>query len=143
MVGVGKYVREQLSQRIKQDNELKECYKNAGMFVEGMNEVPEIRETAPGYLIRSGETTAMDSCFGRDAGAGAVLLLLQKKYGVTVLGLDNGVVKYAKTDSVIQQRFVDLNMVAVYEAVGVCFGRSPKQVIMECQESNIHSWNYI
>ena len=78
MGGTGKYVREQLTARLKADEEFKDVYKELGLFVANMNELPEIRETAPGYLIRSGETTALDACFGRDAGAGAVLLLSQE-----------------------------------------------------------------
>lgn len=143
MGGTGKYVREQLISRLHADEEMKSVYKELGLFVTNMNELPEIRETAPGYLIRSGETSALDACFGRDAGAGAVLLLLEGIQGVTVTGIQNNFVKYIPTKEAIKQRFVHLNLVSIYEAMGVCFGREPVKPQMQPKLMSTEHWNYI
>lgn len=143
MGGTGKYVREQLTSRLSVDEEMKAIYKDLGLYVENMNELPEIRETAPGYLIRSGETYALDACFGRDAGAGAVLLLREGIQGVTVASIQDNKIKYIPTKVAIAQRFVNLNLVTLYEAMGVCFGREPVKPQMLPQLHNTDQWNYI
>ena len=58
--------------------------KETGMFVEGIYEIPEVREIHPGHLVRSGNSSAYDINFGFEAGASAILLLLEGKTGVTV-----------------------------------------------------------
>jgi 6-phosphofructokinase 1 len=125
LYGSGKYVREHLSKLIKSDPEIVLFMKNQGLFVEKMNEVPEIRETVPGYLARSGSTSALDVNFGKETGAGAVVLLVNGISGVTITSISDGNIEYIPTKSAIQQRFVEENMIAFYEKMGVCFGRNP------------------
>lgn len=131
--GTGKYVRENLAKRIRSDAGMLKFMKDQGLFVEKMNELPEVRETVPGYLIRSGKTSALDANFGREAGAAAVILIANGITGITVTGFDQGKISYALTKQVIQQRFVDLNMVAFYESLGICFGRTPQEFKPEFQ----------
>ena len=52
--GVGKYIRQQLTERIKNDESFKQFMKDQGLFVEKMNEVPAVREMVLTYLVRSG-----------------------------------------------------------------------------------------
>jgi 6-phosphofructokinase len=78
--GTGKYVRENLHARIKNDSGMIDFMKQQGLYVEKMNALPEIRETVPGYLIRSGNTSALDANFGRETGAAAVMLIA---HGIT------------------------------------------------------------
>jgi len=123
--GSGRYIREELSQRVKADDGIRAAYRELGLFVETMNEVPEVREVVPGYLVRSGPTSALDANFGLDLGTGAVYLLLQGLSGVTVTGLKGGLVRYMWAKDAIRSRSVDERLVALYEASGVCFGRKP------------------
>jgi len=132
--GTGKFVRDNLSARMKSDSQMIEFMKEQGLFVEEMNVLPEIRETVPGYLIRSGKTTAHDANFGKDTGAAAVMLIKAGITGVTVADVTNGVIQYIKTEEAIKQRFVDLKMVSFYESMGVCFGRKPEEFIPEFEE---------
>jgi 6-phosphofructokinase 1 len=127
LCGSGKYVREHLSKLIKSDPEIVLFMKNQGLFVEKMNEVPEIRETVPGYLARSGSTSALDVNFGKETGAGAVVLLINGISGVTITSIADGNIEYIPTKSAIKQRFVEENMIAFYEKMGVCFGRNPSE----------------
>ncbi len=125
LAGAGKYVRDQINQRFKKDPEVKEFMKKAGMFVEKLNEVPEVREVIPGHLIRSGSSSAFDVNFGCEAGGGAVELLMQGIHGVTVQAVMDGEIRYLPTKKAIEQRHVSLEMVAFYEKQGYCFGRKP------------------
>lgn len=143
LCGTGKYVRENLVSRLKKDNEMKEFMKKQGLFVGKMNEVPEIRETVPGYLARSGSTSALDANFGKDAGAGAVVLLLSDISGVTVTGVTDGNVEYIPTSVAIEQRFVKENMIAFYEKVGVCFGRNPSEYFPKFGSMEKAAWCYL
>ena len=131
LCGSGKYVRERLTSLIKNDPEVVQFMKKQGLFVEKMNEVPEIRETVPGYLARSGSTSAMDVNFGKETGAGAVILLLNGISGVTITSVADGNIEYIPTKAAIKQRFVKENMIAFYEKMGVCFGRKPSDYIPE------------
>ena len=70
-------------------------------------------------------TSAYDVKFGMEVGAGAVLLLARGISGVTVTGVTCGKVSYMKTEEAIKQRNVDLREVALYEQLGLCFGREP------------------
>ena len=124
LCGSGKYVRERLSELIKDDPQIVQFMKKQGLFVEKMNEVPEIRETVPGYLARSGSTSALDVNFGKEAGAGAVVLLINGISGVTITCVVDGNIEYIPTEFVIKQRFVKENMIAFYEKMGICFGRN-------------------
>jgi len=125
LYGAGRHVREHLLELIKNDPGITQFMKEQGLFVEKMNEVPEIRETVPGYLIRSGSTSALDVNFGKEAGAGAVVLLINGISGVTITSVCGGNIKYMPIKNVIKQRHVDEDMVTFYEQMGICFGRIP------------------
>ncbi|MBN2735741.1 MAG: 6-phosphofructokinase [Spirochaetales bacterium] len=126
LAGAGKYVRDQLSKRLKADPEIKQFMKEQGMFVEGLYETPEVREVTPGHLIRSGFSSAYDVSFGLEAGASAVRLLLKGITGVTVVNIVDGNITYMPTKQAIAQRHVDLKMVSFFESLGINFGREPK-----------------
>jgi 6-phosphofructokinase 1 len=124
--GAAKYVRKALETRMKNDPEMKEFMKKSGMFVEGILETPEIREVSPGHMVRSGSTAAYDVNFGKEIGGAAVLLLMNGINGVTVYGVFDGEIRYMPTKAAIVQRFVNLDLVAFYEQMDVCFGRKPQ-----------------
>jgi 6-phosphofructokinase 1 len=123
LAGAAKYVCQELSKRFKADPEIKDLMKKAGMFVANINEAPEVRSVVPGHLVRCGHSSAYDVCFGKEAGAAAVMLLKQGTVGVTIVGIDGDKVRFMEAKKAIEQRHVDLNQVAVYEQMGVCFGR--------------------
>jgi 6-phosphofructokinase 1 len=140
--GTGRYVRENLHARIKNDSGMIDFMKQQGLYVEKMNALPEIRETVPGYLIRSGNTSALDANFGRETGAAAVMLIAHGLTGITVTGVEDGIISYALTKEVIKQRFVDLKMVSFYESLGICFGRRPQKFEPEFREINQATCTY-
>ncbi len=123
LAGAANYVCQQLTKRLKADKSIPEAMKNAGMFVKGINENPEVRAVTPGHLVRCGHSSAYDVNFGKEVGSGAFILLNQGISGVTVAGISNGIVRYIDTKEAIKQRHVDLHQVAIYEAMGTCFGR--------------------
>jgi len=123
LAGAGKYVRKQLDERMKSDSEIKEFMKEMGMFVPKLYEIPEAREVLPGHLVRCGSTSAFDVNFGKEAGAAAVRLLMEGITGVTIANVSGGDICYMPTKDAIVQRHVDVNMLALYEELGVCFGR--------------------
>ena len=123
LAGAGKYVRKQLGDRMKSDPEIKEFMKQMGMFVPNLYEIPEAREVLPGHLVRCGSTSAFDVNFGKEAGAAAVRLLMEGITGVTIANVSGGEICYMPTKEAIVQRLVDVNMLALYEELGVCFGR--------------------
>ncbi|MBN1114963.1 MAG: 6-phosphofructokinase [Oligoflexia bacterium] len=123
--GAAKYVRRQIEERAKKDAQIKEFMKETGMFVDGMYENPEIREVNPGHLVRCGETSAYDVSFGRSVGAAAVSLLIKGLTGVTVAEVSGSEIHYMPAKVAIEQRFVDLDEVSLYETLGTCFGRKP------------------
>lgn len=123
LAGAGKYVRKQLGDRMKSDPEIKEFMKQMGMFVPNLYEIPEAREVLPGHLVRCGSTSAFDVNFGKEAGAAAVRLLMEGITGVTIANVSGGEICYMPTKEAIVQRHVDVNMLALYEELGVCFGR--------------------
>ncbi len=125
LAGAGKYVSNELSERMKADTQMAEFMKEQGMFVEDVYIAPEIRTIIPSHLVRCGDTTSYDVSFGLQAGAGAVLLLLSGKTGVTVVDVVGSEVSFMPTEKAIVQRFVDLDQVALYEQMGFCFGRAP------------------
>ncbi|MHB1334845.1 MAG: 6-phosphofructokinase [Candidatus Humimicrobiaceae bacterium] len=141
--GTGKFVRSNLTDRMKQDIEMEQFMKQQGLFVEEMNVLPEIREAVPSYLIRSGITTALDANFGKDTGAAAVVLIEKGITGVTVVGVNKGTINYIKTQEAIKQRFVDLNMISFYESMGICFGRKPEKFKPKFEEIEIPTFNYV
>ena len=124
--GAGAYLKHELEKLAKQDKDYwKEIYKKAGTYIENINETPEMRDLLPGHLVRCGDSTPYDVSFGKQCGGSAVLLLLNNIFGVTVVGLDQGVIKYIPVKEAIVQRYVDLKDVDFHEKLGVCFGRTP------------------
>jgi 6-phosphofructokinase 1 len=141
--GTGKYVREELSRCMKADGEMAEFMRRQGLFVEKMNALPEIREVLPSYLFRSGPTSAMDACFGRDVGAAALVAIVNGMSGVTVTGIKNGVVQCAETTCVIGQRMVQDQTVRFYETMGICFGRKPGRFQPQIAKVDQAAWCYL
>ncbi len=134
LAGAGKYVRKRLETIMKNDPEIKAFMKRVGMFVSGVYELPEIREVTPGHLVRSGYSSSYDVNFGKEAGAAAVILLTKGLAGNTVVKVMGTKIFYKSTAEVIKQRRVDLNIVAFYEKLGVCFGRTPAEYKPELLE---------
>ena len=125
LAGAGNYVCQQLTKRLKADPSINASMKKTGMFVKGINEIPEVRAVMPGHLVRCGHSSAYDVNFGKEVGAGAFILLSQGIIGVTVVGIQGGKVFYMSTKEAIAQRFVNTDQVAIYEAQGICYGRQP------------------
>ncbi|HDO22764.1 MAG TPA: 6-phosphofructokinase [Nitrospirae bacterium] len=125
LAGAGKYVRTQLEQRMNVDPEIREFMKNEGFYVPGVYELPEIREVIPGHLVRSGHSSEYDVNFGKEAGSAAVRLLVKGIDGVTVVKIRGNKIYYMTTIDAIKQRRVNLSLVPLFEAQGVCFGREP------------------
>lgn len=125
LAGAAKYVCQELEKRLKADPRIRKFMQESGQFVEGVYEIPEVRSVTPGHLVRAGESSSYDVNFGKEAGAGAVLLLKEGVTGVTICGVKGKIILYQKTADVIKQRHVDLDMVALYETMGFCFGRNP------------------
>jgi len=128
LAGAGTYVCQQLIKRLKADPSIQDLMKKTGMYVKGINEIPEVRSVAPGHLVRCGHSSAYDVNFGKEAGAAAFLLLNQGISGVTVAGIHKGKICYMDTKEAIKQHLVDTHQVAIYEAMGTCFGRTPEKV---------------
>ncbi|MDP8213276.1 MAG: 6-phosphofructokinase [Candidatus Zapsychrus exili] len=127
LAGAGKYVQNELEKRFKNDPAVKQFMKDSKMFVDGLYESPEVRTVAPGHLVRCGHSSAYDVNFGKEVGAGAVVLLQNGKTGVTVVGINDGKVKYIDTRKAIEQRHVGLELISFHEHLGINFGRTPKQ----------------
>jgi len=125
LAGAGKFTCQQIQKRMKADPAMPLFMKETGMFVEGIYEIPEVREIHPGHLVRCGSSSAYDTNFGFEAGAAAVLLLLEGKTGVTVSKVKGRKVEYIESEKAIVQRHVDLEQVSMYESLGICFGRKP------------------
>ena len=125
LAGAGQYVRSELEQRIAADPDSGAYMRATGQFVAGIYETPEVRELTLSHLVRSGDSTAYDVNFGKQIGAGAVVLLAAGISGVTVAGGDAGEVRYLATATAIEQCHVAPETVAFYESLGVCFGREP------------------
>jgi 6-phosphofructokinase 1 len=134
LAGAGKYVRQQLEKRMKVDPEVKDFMERTGMFAPGVYEVPEVREVTPGHLVRSGHSSAFDVNFGYKAGAAAVFLLKEGKFGNTVVEVNGSVIQYQPTEEVIKRREVNIKEVAIFESLGICFGRKPRKFEYELEE---------
>jgi len=134
LAGAGKYVRQQLEKRLKADPDVEEFMKKTGMFVPGVYVIPEVREVTPGHLVRSGASSAFDVNFGYKAGAASVFLLLEGKTGNTVVGLEGKNIRYLPTSEAIKRREVDMREVALFENLGICFGRKPEKFEHEFSE---------
>ena len=123
LAGAGRYVAQQLENLIKEDSTMEDFMKEQNMFVPGVYERPEIRAIVPGHLVRCGQTSAYDVCFGMQAGAAAVRLLMEGKTGVTVANVQRGKIIYMPTKLAIEEWPVDLNEIAMFEQMGFNFGR--------------------
>jgi 6-phosphofructokinase 1 len=135
LAGAGRYVRDQLEKRLLEDAEIEGQMRHVGMYVAGIYERPEVRELVPGHLVRSGGSSAYDVNFGKQIGAAAVILLRRGITGVTAAGGETEI-RYMPTAVAIRQRPVTEPMVALYEGMGVCFGRPPQSydpVVAEIQ----------
>jgi 6-phosphofructokinase 1 len=125
LAGAGRYVRQQLEKRLKNDPEVIEFMKKTGMYAPEVYEMPEVREVTPGHIVRSGDTSAFDVNFGEKAGAAAVLLLVEGKTGNTVVNVSGNKIFYLPTAKAIKRREVDVDEVSLFESLGTCFGRKP------------------
>jgi 6-phosphofructokinase 1 len=104
------------------------------MFAPGVYEAPEVREVVPGHLVRAGHSSARDVNFGYKAGAAAVFLLLEGKTGNTVVNVDGNKIFCQATVEVIKRREVNVKEIAIFESLGICFGRKPKKFEYEIVE---------
>lgn len=138
LAGAGKYVRQQLEKRLKNDPEVRVFMKKTGMFAPGVYEIPEVREVVPGHLVRSGHSSAFDVNFGYKAGAAAVFLLKEGKFGNTIVNVDGHTIYYQPTEKVIKRREVDLAEVSIFESLGTCFGRKPQKFEYKLVEAKEH-----
>jgi len=127
LTGAGKYVRQQIEKRMKADPAVTEFMKKTGMYAPGVNEIPEAREIVPSHLVRSGPTSAYDVNFGYRTGAAALLLLIDGKAGNTVVELIGNKISYMPTSQAIKRREVEVREVALFESLGICFGRKPQK----------------
>jgi 6-phosphofructokinase 1 len=134
LAGAGKYVRQQLEKRLKADPDVPKFMKETGMLVPGIYIIPEVREVTPGHLVRSGGSSSYDVNFGYRAGAAAVLLLLAGKTGNTVVDVRGRKIEYVPTAEAIKRREVDLTEIALFESLGICFGRKPEKFACELEE---------
>ncbi len=134
LAGAGKYVRQQLEKRLKADPEVVEFMKKTGMYVPGIYVIPEVREVTPGHLVRSGGSSSYDVNFGYRAGAAAVFLLLSGKTGNTVVSVNGKRIDYIATSEAIKRRAVDITEIALFESLGICFGRKPASYEYEFSE---------
>jgi 6-phosphofructokinase len=125
LIGAGNYVVKQLESRIKADPEVKEFMKRTGQFVAGVYEIPEVREIRPSHLVRCGFTSAVDANFGLEVGSAAVELIADGTFGVTVVQYRAGKLLYMDVKEAIVQRLVDPADVALFESLGLSFGRKP------------------
>jgi len=134
LAGAGKYVCQELTKRLKADSEIPGLMQREKMFVKGVYEIPEVRSVLPGHLVRSGHSSPYDVNFGKEAGAAAVILLTRGIVGVTVAGVNGKDIRYMPTKEAIEQRYVDLDLVAFHETLGICFGRPAAELAVNLQE---------
>lgn len=135
LAGAGKYVRQQIEKRMKSDPEITDFMKRVGMYAPGVYEIPEVREVIPSHLVRSGQTSAYDVNFGYQAGAAAVLLHLEGRTGNTVVDVSGRRISYIPTSEAIKRREVDISGIALFESLGICFGRKPEKFGYEIVEA--------
>jgi 6-phosphofructokinase 1 len=134
LIGAGRYVVKAIEDRIKADPEIKAFMKRTGQFVDGVYEIPEVREIRPSHLVRCGSSSAMDSNFGLEVGAAAVELISKNILGVTVVSYQAGKIEYMDVKDAIVQRLVDPADVALFETLGVSFGRTPGKVEVQAEK---------
>ena len=134
LAGAGKYISQEFNKKLKSDPQIKDFMKKSHMFVEGIYQIPEARQVTPGHLVRCGHSSAYDVNFGKEGGAAGVMLLKKGVCGVTIVGVSGKQIRYLKTELAIKQRHVDLDQVALHEALGICFGRDKKKFSPELKE---------
>jgi 6-phosphofructokinase 1 len=134
LMGAGKYVVKQIEDRIKKDDEIKQFMKRTGQLVEGLYEFPEVREIRPSHLVRCGFSSALDSNFGLEVGSAAVELISRGVFGVTVVSYRAGTIEYMDVKDAIVQRHVDPADIALYESLGINFGRKPAKAEPKAQK---------
>ncbi len=127
LAGAGKYIRQELEKRLKEDPDVEAFMKRTGMLVPGIYQIPEVRAVSPGHLVRSGQSSAYDVNFGHRVGAAAILLLINGKTGYTVTNIKGNKVSYMQTAEAIKHRAVDVRELALFESLGICFGRKPEE----------------
>ncbi len=137
LAGAGRYVRQQLEKRLKNDPAMKAFMIETGMYAPGVYELPEVREVTPGHIVRSGGSTAYDVNFGYRAGACAVLLLMEGKSGNTIVEVDGKKIGYMATTDAIKRREADIAEIALFESLGTCFGRVPEKYVYELVEKKM------
>ena len=123
LTGAGKYVANQIQKMFENDKNIETFMKKEGLFVKDLYEVPEVRSVAPGHLVRCGHSSVYDVNFGKQVGGSAAVMLTKGYSGITVIGIHDGKIQYMDTVDAIKQRYVDLNTVAFYEHLNICFGR--------------------
>ncbi len=143
LAGAGKYVCDELTKRLKTDPEIKQFMKEQKMFVKDLYEIPEVRTVSPGHLVRCGDSSVYDVNFGKEVGAGAVILLHEGKSGVTIVGVSRGKIEYIDAHKAIKQRYVDPRIIAFHEQMGVCFGRNITWEPPICEERKGHIRRYL
>jgi 6-phosphofructokinase 1 len=136
LAGAGRYVKQQIEKRLKADPGVKEFMKRVGMYAPGVYEIPEVREIVPSHLVRSGQTSAFDVNFGYKAGSAAVLLLLEGRSGNTVVSVEGNRITYIPTSEAIKRREGDIRDIALFESLGISFGRKPEKYSYEMVESS-------
>lgn len=134
LAGAGKYVCQEITKRLKADPEIEGFMKKTHMFVKKLYEIPEVRSVTPGHLVRCGHSSAYDVNFGKEVGAAAVVLLTKGINGVTLADVKGKEIRYMTAEKAIVQRHVDLDQVALFEALGTCFGRKPADFTPDCVE---------
>lgn len=134
LAGAGKYVRQQLEKRLKEDPAIRDFMRKTGMYAPGVYELPEVREVTPGHLVRSGGSSAYDVNFGYKAGASAVLMLIEGKTSYTIADVEGNKIFYIPTTEAIKRREVDVAEIALFESLGTCFGRKPEKFNYELVE---------
>jgi 6-phosphofructokinase 1 len=63
-----------------------------------------------------------------------VLLLLSGKTGNTVVSVNGKKIDYIATSAAIKRREVDITEIALFEGLGICFGRRPHKYEYEFSE---------
>jgi len=134
LAGAGKFVQKEMEKRFKEDPEVLDFMKKSKMFIKDLYEAPEVRSVAPGHLVRCGHSSVYDVNFGKEIGAGAIVLLQNGMSGVTVSGTSAGKVQYVDARKAIEQRHVSAEMISFHEHLGVCFGRKDADIFPEYEE---------
>ena len=128
LMGAGKKVESEIKRRMKKDARIDVFMKEVNMYVPYQYEIPEIRVIKPTHLVRCGNSSGYDVNFGKETGAGAVILLKEGIFGITVSGIRNGVIEYMDINKAIKQNTVNLNQITLHESLGICFGRKPQAI---------------